>query len=319
MQKIWRAVMIVFVLLLSTRAEAHHPQAIEPLISGETRLMVLSPHPDDECLGAGGLIQRVLAAGGKVKVVFATNGDGFPEGVEMEDHIARPTANDYRKYGDERRGEALKALATLGMKEHDVVFLGFPDGGLCYLLWQYRADPQAYTSPFTRENHPPSFEIIVPHTDYNGHDMRAEIEKLLADFRPTLLATTPPEDQHPDHCATYYFLREALAEAGVKDPSIQPTVLTFLIHYGQWPVGQGSGTGSHLNAPEGFPDKETRWLSLSLQPGEIETKRRAILKYHTQMLVMGRFLLSFARANELFVPAHHDLAKQMEHAPCCWK
>ena len=39
-----------------------------------------------------------------------TNGDGFPEGVEKEDHISHPTAKDYRKYGEERRQEALRAL-----------------------------------------------------------------------------------------------------------------------------------------------------------------------------------------------------------------
>ncbi len=29
-------------------------------------------------------------------------------------------------------------------------------------------------------------------------------------------------------------------------------------------------------------------------------KRKALLRYHSQMLAMGRYLLSFARANELF-------------------
>lgn len=62
---------------------AEKPKAIEPLISKDTRLMVFSPHPDDESLGAAGLIQRVLKTGGSVKVVFMTNGDGFPEAVEM--------------------------------------------------------------------------------------------------------------------------------------------------------------------------------------------------------------------------------------------
>src|SRR5512143_3590489 len=45
-------------------------------VPSHLRLMVFAPHPDDETLGAGGLIQRVLATGGKVRVVFVTNGDG---------------------------------------------------------------------------------------------------------------------------------------------------------------------------------------------------------------------------------------------------
>jgi LmbE family N-acetylglucosaminyl deacetylase len=287
--------------LVPAFARAEEPQVIEPLISHNTRLMIFSPHPDDESLGAGGLIQRVLEAGGRVKVVFVTNGDGFPEGVEKEDHISHPTAKDYTRYGEERRLEALKALTTLGMKEHDVIFLGFPDGGLYYLRLKFRAHPMAYRSPFTGKTRPPAFEIVVPRTDYCGEDLRREIERVISDFRPDLLATTPPEDRHPDHNSTYYFVKEALIHLNKKHANHKPMVLGFLIHYGQWPLGQGAGTGLRLNPPENFPDRGKQWISFTLKPEEVETKRKAILQYHTQMLVMGRFLLSFSRSNELFI------------------
>jgi LmbE family N-acetylglucosaminyl deacetylase len=275
--------------------------------------MIFSPHPDDENLGAGGLIQRILSKGGSVKVVFMTSGDGFPEGVELEDHISHPTANDYRKYGKEREEEALRALSILGVKKHDVTFLGFPDGGLSDLLSKFQSDPQEYRSPFTRRNSPPASDIIIPHTDYNGRDLRKEIVRLLADFRPNLLAVTPAADQHPDHNATYHFVRDALLDLSRKDSTIKSRLLTFLIHFGQWPIGQGSGTGSRLNPPEGFPDKASEkhpaWISFPLSARETETKREAILQYHTQMLVMGRYLLSFARANELFIMEDDSSAK----------
>jgi len=314
-------ILFTFIMLVGPSAQAEEKQAIEPLLSAETRLMVFAPHPDDESLGAAGLIQRVLSLGGKVKVVFMTNGDGFPEGVEKEDHIAHPTAKDYRAYGLERREEALRALATLGVKERDAIFLGFPDGGLCYLAGKFPADPLAYTSPYTRENRPPAFEMIIPHTDYNGRDLRREIARVLADFRPTLVAVTPSDDHHPDHCATYYFVREALMELEKKGLAIKPTVLSFLIHFGQWPVGQGSGTGSRLDPPEGFPEKGSKWISFSLRANEAETKRKAIFKHHTQMLVMGRYLLSFARDNELFILEQpgQGLAKTTEKMSCCGK
>src|SRR6266508_4539922 len=87
-------------LLLAPCAQGKPLQPLEALLSQNTRLMVFSPHPDDETLGAGGLIQRVLRVGGAVKVVFMTSGDGFPEGVELEERIAHPTAQDYREYGE---------------------------------------------------------------------------------------------------------------------------------------------------------------------------------------------------------------------------
>jgi len=295
--------MLFFALaaLVPPCAGAETLQAIEPLISHTTRLMVFSPHPDDESLGAGGLIQRVLEAGGKVKVVFITNGDGYPEGVERENHISHPTAKDYRKYGVERREEALKAAATLGVKDHDVIFLGFPDGGLSYLRLKFRAHPFAYRSPFTWKNRPPVSECIVPHCDYTGHDLTTEIERVIAEFRPDLVATTPAEDQHPDHSSTYFFVKVALRHLNGKHPNLKPHLLTFMIHFEQWPISQGSGAGAHLNPPDDFPDKNREWISFPLKPEEVDTKRKAILDYHTQMLVMGRFLMSFATSNELYM------------------
>ncbi len=296
--------MLFFALaaLVPSCARSETLQAIEPLISHATRLIIFSPHPDDESLGAGGLIQRVLKAGGKVKLVFMTSGDGFPEGVEREHHISHPNAKDYRSYGVERRQEALNATATLGMKKHDVIFLGFPDGGLSYLRLKFRAHPLAYRSPFTMKNRPPVFECIVPRTNYTGQDLTREIERVIAEFRPNLVATTPAEDWHPDHNSTYFFVKEALGRWNGKHPNLKSRVLTFLIHFGQWPIAQGAGTGAHLDPPYGFPDKGREWISFPLKPEEVETKRKAILKYHTQMLVMGRFLSSFARSNELWMP-----------------
>ena len=52
--------------------------ALENLLQPDARILILAPHPDDECLGTGGLIQQALAKGAKVKVVFITNGDNNP-------------------------------------------------------------------------------------------------------------------------------------------------------------------------------------------------------------------------------------------------
>jgi LmbE family N-acetylglucosaminyl deacetylase len=295
-----RILALALLLVAPAFSRAGVPEGIEPLITHATRLIVFSPHPDDESLGAGGLIRRVLAVGGKVKVVFMTDGDGFPEGVEKEDHVSHPSAKDYTRYGVERRIEALKALATLGVNDHSVVFLGFPDGGLSYLRLKFRAHPIPYKSPFTGKKHPTQFEMIIPATDYCGEDLRKEIERVLIEFRPNLLAVTGPEDWHPDHSASYYFVKEALSHLVRKHSDLRPSVLTFIIHYGQWPLDQEAGTGLRLNPPAGLGDGPQRWISFSLKPEEIGTKRKAILQYHTQLLVMGRFLLSFSRSNELF-------------------
>jgi hypothetical protein len=58
-----------------------------------------------------------------------------------------------------------------------------------------------------------------------------------------------------------------------------------------------------MKLPMGFPGQKAHWISFALDSKETETKTKAILNHYTQMLVMGRFLLSFARNNELFVVA----------------
>ncbi len=103
------------------------------------------------------------------------------------------------------------------------------------------------------------------------------------------------------HICKLYSIQLALRQVSKKHPDIQPRVITFLIHFGQWPIAQGAGAGAHLNPPDGFPGNGGRWVSFQLKPEEIQKKREAILQYRTQMLVMGRLLLSFARSNELYL------------------
>ena len=46
--------------------------------SAQDRLLVFAPHPDDETIATGGLIQGALCAGARVEVLFATDVYGTP-------------------------------------------------------------------------------------------------------------------------------------------------------------------------------------------------------------------------------------------------
>jgi LmbE family N-acetylglucosaminyl deacetylase len=134
---VWPTLLTLLCLLAPSVQAEPQPPLLALSFSPATRLLVVSPHPDDETLGAGGLIQRVLHAGGAVKVVFMTSGDGYPAGVAFARHTPHPQAQDYRAYGRQRQEEAKQALATLGVATKNVVFLGFPDSGLCPLQITY--------------------------------------------------------------------------------------------------------------------------------------------------------------------------------------
>lgn len=294
---------LVYVLIRTPFAHgADAPHRLEPHLSKNTRLMVFSPHPDDESLAAAGLIQRVLKLGGSVKVVFFTTGDGFLEGVEKETGITRPSAQDYRDYGKLRKKEARRALRTLGMKMEDVVFLNFPDGGLHQLLQQHWLDRRPYfRSPFTLQDRPQLYDTLLPNIEFSGEDVKREVEKLLLDFHPSLIAISDSRDQHPDHCSTYFFVSRSLKKFRKNYPTIDIKVLSYLVHFRQWPIGSGAGSGTQLNPPDGFPQEGSEWISLALSDQELTNKRRCLMEYNSQMLVMGRYLTSFVRANELFL------------------
>ena len=123
--------------MASDSLHASAPRQTPPptiVVDADTRLLVVAPHPDDETLGAGGLMQRVREAGAAVRVVYLTDGDGYPEGVRFEDHVESPRPADYRGYGRQRQHEARAALATIGFTRSAETFLSFPDGGLSPLM-----------------------------------------------------------------------------------------------------------------------------------------------------------------------------------------
>ena len=87
-------------------------------LTGGRPFAVLSPHPDDETLGAGGLIAEARATGHSVDVIIVTDGSG-----------SHPRSKLYprRKLVDLRYSEVHKAGVALGLPPDRVTFLGLPD------------------------------------------------------------------------------------------------------------------------------------------------------------------------------------------------
>lgn len=84
------------------------------------RLVVVSAHPDDESLGAAGLIRRASASGASVHVVVATDG--------AASHPDSPTVTG-EGLARVRQEELRRAVALLA-PDATVEFLGLPDGRL---------------------------------------------------------------------------------------------------------------------------------------------------------------------------------------------
>jgi len=287
-------------------------------VNADTRLLVIAPHPDDEILGAGGLMRRVHDLGGSVHVVYLTDGDGYPDGVRREEHGKKLSSGDFRDYGRRRQREAQEALKTLGLDEHDATFLRFPDGGLCKLTHTYWSERRrAYRSPYTRRDRPPESDNIVPNTEYRGEDLTQELAQLIAEFGPTLILVPRSEDQHPDHCAAWYFLADALGDVARVHPGLAPDVVNYIVHYDSWPFND---EGAALSPPPGLRGGASGWIDVTLTPEEVRAKRAALRRYRTQMHTMRSFLESFARTNEVFSrPAPTRVVLPTKSSPCCDK
>jgi LmbE family N-acetylglucosaminyl deacetylase len=115
------------------------------------RLVVLAAHPDDETLGAGGLIARAADAGVEVYVIVASDG--------AASHPHSPTHRP-AELARVRAAEVTAAVRALA-PEATVEFLGLPDGGLASRVEEITGairaaawDVSVVVAPWAYDRHP---------------------------------------------------------------------------------------------------------------------------------------------------------------------
>ncbi len=299
------AILAAAVLALGAAFPEPDPLDVGP---GE-RLLVVSPHPDDETLGAGALVQRVIERGGTSRVAIVTSGDGYVEAVEYETGRARPRPADFLAYGERRMGEARAAVRELGGGAVRLQFLGFPDGGLAPLLHAHWRRGHPERSPTTGAQAPPYPDVVDPKTAYDGADLQRELLTILREASPSVVALPDPADQHPDHSATGLFTLLALEEYA--RPAAEggfgaglPRILLYVVHWPSWPVGFGAkeppGPDAPLELPGDLPDPGLARVALRVGDAERSAKGAALARYASQQEVMASFLAAFVRRTEPF-------------------
>src|SRR6202045_4915890 len=109
-------------------------------------LLIVSPHPDDEVLGAGGLIHTWKMLGRSVTVLSITDGEAaYPQ---------------YRRLAQIRREELKEALQVLSDSRVLVVRLGIPDGRVADYGSKLRSAVLSLIDPGTT--------VLVPY-EQDGH------------------------------------------------------------------------------------------------------------------------------------------------------
>jgi len=86
--------------------QAEERMAVFPVPVRNQRLLVFAPHPDDETLGAAGLMRQARLRGDDVRVVILTNGDAFRISAAQEFREVVVSSQDFVRYAYLRQGEA---------------------------------------------------------------------------------------------------------------------------------------------------------------------------------------------------------------------
>jgi LmbE family N-acetylglucosaminyl deacetylase len=155
---------------------------ILPAFDSDSRLMIFAPHPDDEVLGCGIMLQHARAAAAATRVVYVTDGENNPWPQRFLERKWRLDEQDRKRWGQLRRAECLASLRVLGHDPSSACFLGMPDQGLTSLLIK---DCSRALAALTRS---------------------------IIGWAPTHLFIPAATDIHPDHSAVAVMLSLVLQE-----------------------------------------------------------------------------------------------------------
>lgn len=294
---------------------------------GAVDLLVFAPHPDDEMLSCAGIIRQALLAGKRVKIVIITNGDGLPDFASA---LARKTqekltAEDYLELARYRQKQTQAALAVLGGKEEDLIFLGYPDSGLEQVYQAKGAAP--FQQKFTRKSETYGVAQTDFHSAAHGRPAPythaaalADFVELIRAFKPLELYVTNEGDEHPDHKAAFWFVRDAVKAVGHRGE-----IFTYVNHGGpEWPWPWGftpemrfeSHEVNGRQVPLGVPWPPSRRVQLA--PEVVQLKLRAI-QAHTIPMAEGEqrrfeyrreYFKSFVKVEEVFWAVAQDIPKE---------
>jgi LmbE family N-acetylglucosaminyl deacetylase len=203
------------------------------------RTLIIAPHPDDEVIGAGGLIQRVVARGGEIRVVFITAGENNPWPQRVMQRKWLITEADRLAWGAMRRREAVASLEALGAADHSPIFLGFRDQEIARLARQ------------------------------GDQRLSEALRAIIRDFQPSLLVSTSAQDFHADHRAVAWFAHHAVR--GIGDNA--PEIVTYVVH------GEGAPRRLHLSLVLTERERERKRRAIECHASQLLLSRRRFLSY----------------------------------------
>ena len=181
-------------------------------ITRDDRILILAPHPDDEVIACGGVIQQALNIGAQVKIVYLTEGQHNPISliVYKKKLLFKNRQRQFIELGRIRRKESIDAMNLLGIDRSRLIFLDYPDQGTRSIFVDHWGEGNEYKDSLTGLEQTIEGEGLVPHSPYLAEAILNDTENVIREFKPTKIFCSHPLDQNSDHIAFYLFLKAAL-------------------------------------------------------------------------------------------------------------
>lgn len=186
------------------------------------KLLIVAPHPDDEVLGCGGLIQRVKMEGGKVYVIYATVGD----------------TRDFSSTGFSSQKERLKEIEDVAR------FLEIDE----------------YYASFVGNGYHLKLDTVGTHKLINEIERESPIS--IEKIKPTILAFPHASSYNQDHRAVASAAHAAARPAGRHLKHFVPTVLSFEEAPDIWTLGLPLIPNYFVELTQEIVDKKLEALTL---------------------------------------------------------
>jgi LmbE family N-acetylglucosaminyl deacetylase len=201
-------------------------------------LLVIAPHPDDETLGFGGLIDAYSQAGKPVSVVVVTDGDAYCEACRFwksssvtgpmctAEELSNFATSEVDSLAEVRRSESAAAAAILDLPPPR--FLGYPDTGLA-AAWRNLGQGKP-AEPLRRSDFSGCTSCETcgygegPRTTLTADTLQASLREIIAAAPDgALIATTHRLDGHADHAALGNFVRR------LNDEQTSPHAIAYAV------------------------------------------------------------------------------------------
>lgn len=156
------------------------------ILSHNNKIMVIIPHEDDEINVAGTVITGARQEGLQVICIFVTNGD-------------------WECPAEVRYKEALQSLQVLGVPREDIIFLGYPDGGIHAerSVWVHGVDQAVSVLGHTKTSGiygipEYSMQSQGRHSSYTKKCFLTDLESVILKYQAGCIICVD-FDFHPDH------------------------------------------------------------------------------------------------------------------------